>query len=234
MAAQGGGDSLQDIFKLFDIDGSGAIDLRELGTIMRSFGANPSEQDLQDIMARVDEDGSGTMEFSEFVMLMAREMPNSMLAAHVAELQEAFTLFDLDGSGAIDLVELGTVMRSLGSNPSQEELQSIVSRVDEDGSGNIEFPEFVLMMANVMQSPQQANTELREAFHVFDENNSGFISSASLRHIITGMADNLDEDEVEEIVRMVDADGDGRISFQRFLDLMTMGLLRGKSERADQ
>ena len=40
----------------------------------------------------------------------------------VRELQEAFSLFDLDGGGDIDAKELGTVMRSLGSNPSDAEV----------------------------------------------------------------------------------------------------------------
>ena len=58
-----------------------------------------------------------------------------------AELEGAFNLFDLDGGGDIDAKELGTVMRSLGQNPTDEEIDAMIAEVDDDGSGSIEFPE---------------------------------------------------------------------------------------------
>ena len=64
----------------------------------------------------------------------------------IEEFREAFNLFDLDGGGDIDSKELGTVMRSLGQNPSDEELREMISEVDDDGSGSIEFEEFCALM----------------------------------------------------------------------------------------
>ena len=40
-----------------------------------------------------------------------------------SEFKEAFSLFDKDGDGTITTKELGTVMRSLGQNPTEAELQ---------------------------------------------------------------------------------------------------------------
>lgn len=42
-------------------------------------------------------------------------------------------MFDKDGSGTISNDELGTVMRSLGQNPSDQELTDLVEEVDIDG-----------------------------------------------------------------------------------------------------
>ena len=64
----------------------------------------------------------------------------------IEEFREAFNLFDLDGGGSIDAKELGTVMRSLGQNPPDEELQAMIDEVDEDGGGEIEFDEFCTLM----------------------------------------------------------------------------------------
>ena len=60
-------------------------------------------------------------------------------AAHACEIffpgfKEAFQLFDKDGDGTISTKELGTVMRSLGQNPTEKELQDMVNEVDVDGT----------------------------------------------------------------------------------------------------
>uniref|UniRef100_A0A8C7M0J4 Calmodulin 2a (phosphorylase kinase, delta) n=1 Tax=Oncorhynchus kisutch TaxID=8019 RepID=A0A8C7M0J4_ONCKI len=71
-----------------------------------------------------------------------------------AEFKEAFSLFDKDGDGTITTKELGTVMRSLGQNPTEAELQDMINEeVDEmireadiDGDGQVNYEEFVQMM----------------------------------------------------------------------------------------
>lgn len=52
----------------------------------------------------------------------------------VTQIREAFRLFDQDGNGAISSAELGAVMRSLGQNPSDQELTDIVNEMDRDGN----------------------------------------------------------------------------------------------------
>lgn len=52
------------------------------------------------------------------------------------EFKEAFSLFDKDGDGTITTKELGTVMRSLGQNPTEAELQDMINEVDADGKEN--------------------------------------------------------------------------------------------------
>jgi len=44
----------------------------------------------------------------------------------IEEMREAFLLFDNDGDGFITIRELGSVMRSLGRNPSEAELRDII------------------------------------------------------------------------------------------------------------
>ncbi len=56
--------------------------------------------------------------------------------------------------------------------------------------------------------------EIREAFKVFDRDNNGFISAAELRHVMTSIGEKLTDDEVDEMIREADQDGDGRIDCQ--------------------
>ena len=53
---------------------------------------------------------------------------------YFSELKEAFKLFDKDGDGTISTTELGTVMRSMGQNPTEQELTDMITEVDGDGN----------------------------------------------------------------------------------------------------
>lgn len=46
---------------------------------------------------------------------------------------------------------------------------------------------------------------------MFDRDNNGFISAAELRHVMTSIGEKLTDDEVDEMIREADQDGDGRI-----------------------
>ena len=70
--------------------------------------------------------------------------------------------------------------------------------------------EFLTMMARKMKDTD-SEEEIREAFKVFDRDNNGFISAAELRHVMTSIGEKLTDDEVDEMIREADQDGDGRI-----------------------
>jgi calmodulin len=54
-------------------------------------------------------------------------------------------------AGSITIQELGTVMRSLGQNPTEVELKDMIREVDVDGNGTIDFSEFLNLMARKMK-----------------------------------------------------------------------------------
>ncbi|CAG2172353.1 unnamed protein product, partial [Oppiella nova] len=130
----------------------------------------------------------------------------------VAEFKEAFMLFDKDLDGRITATELGIVMRSLGQRPTDIELKNMVTMVDQDGNGTIEFNEFLNLMSKKMKETDKEE-ELREAFRVFDRNGDGFISASELRHVMTNLGEKLTDEEVEDMIREADLDGDGLVNY---------------------
>lgn len=138
----------------------------------------------------------------------------------VAEFKEAFMLFDRDEDGTITMAELGVVMRSLGQRPTETELRDMVNEVDQDGNGTIEFNEFLQMMSKKMKGAD-GEEELREAFRVFDKNKDGLISSSELRHVMTSLGEKLSDEEVDDMIREADLDGDGMVNYEEFVTILT-------------
>lgn len=69
------------------------------------------------------------------------------------------------------------------------------------------------MMAKKMKDTD-SEEEMREAFRVFDKDGNGFISAAELRHVMTNLGEKLTEEEVNEMIKEADIDGDGHVNYE--------------------
>jgi calmodulin len=78
----------------------------------------------------------------------------------------------------------------------------------------IDFNEFVAMMVRQMKSPQDDEIELKESFRVFDKNGDGYITANELRQVMLNLGEKLTDDEVDEMIREADADGDGKVNYE--------------------
>ncbi|XP_069110890.1 uncharacterized protein [Argopecten irradians] len=137
----------------------------------------------------------------------------------IAEFKEAFSLFDKDGDGTITSKELGTVMRSLGQHPTESDLKDMINEVDTDGSGTIDFPEFLSMMVRTLKDSPD-HEELLEAFRVFDKDGNGFINAKELRHVMISLGEKLTEEEVDEMIKEADQDGNEQIDYGEFVSMI--------------
>jgi len=135
----------------------------------------------------------------------------------VADLKEAFAIFDTNADGTIEAKELREVMRSLGQNPTSREIREMIGSVDGDDNGAIDFEEFLILMKSRPKDPDQ---ELRNAFRVFDTDNSGSISREELKQLMINLGQTLSEAEIDAMMDMVDEDQDGVISFEEFKNMM--------------
>jgi len=140
------------------------------------------------------------------------------------EFKQAFEEFDKDRSGTISTKELLPVMRSMGQNPTEDEVLSLVIEYDVNGNGKLDFDEFMEMMRK--QAEHQDNSaELREAFKIFDRDGNGFIDAAELKKVVMGYGHNkLSLEEAEELLKEADLDGDGKLDYTEFTQMMLWDL----------
>jgi len=65
--------------------------------------------------------------------------------------------------------------------------------------------------------------EIKEAFMAFDLDHNNFVGAAEIRHVLVNIGENVTDEEVDEMIRMVDKDGDGQVSFDEFYEMVTGG-----------
>uniref|UniRef100_A0A4W5JBX1 Centrin 4 n=1 Tax=Hucho hucho TaxID=62062 RepID=A0A4W5JBX1_9TELE len=111
---------IREAFDLFDTDGSGTIDVKELKVAMRALGFEPKKEEIKKMIADIDKEGSGTIDFNDFLCMMTQKMSEK---DSKEEILKAFRLFDDDGTGKISFKNLKRVSKELGENLTDEELQ---------------------------------------------------------------------------------------------------------------
>ena len=149
----------------------------------------------------------------------------------IETFKDIFSQFDKDGDGTLATKYVGTIMRSLGQSPTEEELHYIICKVDADRSGFMDFSEFVAMMANHMKEEIDTKEDICKAFKEFDHKGNGTIPVQELKLILTSMGEALSEDEVDELIKQADHNKDGKIHYEEFVNKMMT--IENKSENLE-
>ncbi|KAJ8265232.1 hypothetical protein COCON_G00143310 [Conger conger] len=124
---------------MFDTDGGADISTKELGTVMRILGQNPTREELDEIIEEVDEDGSGTIDFEEFLVMMVRQLKEDQAGKSEEELAECFRVFDKNADGYIDRDEFALIIRSSGESITEEEIDELLKDGDKNSDGMLDF-----------------------------------------------------------------------------------------------
>ena len=124
----------------------------------------------------------------------------------LSEIQEAFNLFDKDGSQSIDVGELKDAMKALGIHLDKHQTQLLMRQADKDGSGSIDLTEFTSLMAEKVHA-RDTRDELRKAFWMYDEDEGGTIGFENLMQASLDLGMSLGEEEIYDMLQFADTKG---------------------------
>ncbi|XP_037764712.1 centrin-2 isoform X2 [Chelonia mydas] len=111
---------IREAFDLFDTDGTGNIDVKELKVAMRALGFEPKKEEIKKMISDIDKEGIGKISFHDFLVVMTQKMAEK---DSKEEILKAFKLFDDDETGKSLSKTLNVWPRNLGENLTDEELQ---------------------------------------------------------------------------------------------------------------
>ncbi|NXE51941.1 CETN2 protein, partial [Dromaius novaehollandiae] len=135
---------IREAFDLFDTDGTGSIDVKELkARISQALGFEPKKEEIKKMISDIDKEGTGKISFNDFLVVMTQKMAEK---DSKEEILKAFKLFDDDETGKISFKNLKRVAKELGENLTDEELQEMIDEADRDGDGEVNEQEFLRIM----------------------------------------------------------------------------------------
>lgn len=130
------------------------------------------------------------------------------------QIDRVFRAMDLNGDGKLQKDEIKKgYAEFFGRQLTDQEVDELFAKVDADGSGEIEYSEFVVATLN--EKNLLSNNKLQTAFKMFDKDGGGTISVDEIKEVLS-FGQNLDENIIQQIIKQVDANGDGEISYEEF------------------
>ena len=104
---------------------------------------------------------------------------------------------------------------------SGEVIEVLIKMADTDGDGKLNLNEFLKVNAQALSMDEQAQTmsidELKTQFQELDLDNSGFVTRDELKKALLKKRKDVPEEVVDEIIKMADKDGDGKIDIGELL-----------------
>ena len=188
---------LKQDFDLYDEDGSGEIDVAELGSLIQKLGLTRTQQQLREMVAKVDTDGSGEIDFQEFC---------EMLGIKISGPEDAEDIeigYDKP---------YGTVMFS------QQEDRFFYKEGDID--------DLIIIAASkaheraAEEAEERRRAMFRKAFDEFDDDQSGEIDAQELATLVKELGLTRTEDELRTLMAEVDDDNSGEVGFEEFVLMM--------------
>ena len=196
-------------------------------------GQKLTEEEMNAIFVIGDVDQNGEIDLQEFKRMMiptSFDVVSKFRAVHktTKDVQNAFKKFDMNNDGSIDRSELTQALTSGGQSFTQQEIDSLFNAADVNRDGTVDYEEFITLMCpsaativHKFRSQYKSIDDVRAAFKRFDANGDGALSKNELSAALKSSGHSYSEVEVDAIFSLGDVDGDGEVSLQEFVDLMS-------------
>ena len=139
-------DEIRQAFDLFDTNGTGKIDPKELKAAMQSLGFDTKNPTIYTLIADLDTPEAaknGGVNFDDFVGSINNKLGDKESKEGIHRIFELF--IDDPNADTITLSSLKKIAQELGENMSAEELKDMLERASSNGT-ELTFDEFYEIM----------------------------------------------------------------------------------------
>lgn len=123
-----------------------------------------------------------------------------------------FDTFDHDNDGLLSAGELHAALRGLGSEMSLTQTSALIALCSNPGAVGLDLGRFADLLAH-QSDPDDA--AIRRAFDALDVDQDGVLTAREVAGLFRWVGVHADDD-VEEWIHHLDADGDGQVTLDEF------------------
>ena len=122
-------EEIKEAFSMFDTEGTGKIDPKELKAAMHSLGFEKKSPTVYEMICELEE-GGHEVDFDEFLSAISQKLGNRETREGIDRI---FDLFDDDKTGTINLANIKRVAKELGETMGIDELKEMLTRAASNG-----------------------------------------------------------------------------------------------------
>ena len=137
-------------------------------------------------------------------------MSHALSEQEIADIREAFSVFDKNNDGQITIDDLRTVLGSMGRTPTEDQLLSILNGPKNTG-GAVEFQNFLKMMFRL---------SVYLTFCLFDKDGDGFVTKDEIKQVMSHLGEKITDEEANAMLKEADTNHDGKIQYEEFAQMM--------------
>ena len=109
-------------------------------------------------------------------------------------------------------------MKNFGNPMSRAEIKEMIKDIDASGDGELSFEEFVTLMEKQVTEVEDEDEDIvLKAFKSFDRDQTGYITNAEFRYILTKLGERFTDSEVDTLFKECDLDENGKLDYKEFI-----------------
>jgi Ca2+-binding EF-hand superfamily protein len=145
-------------------------------------------------------------------------MASKLTPEEFVEIKQSFSKIDSDGNGQISRQEL---REAISKKRGNEEVDLIMRLMDFDQDEKIDFSEYMKMIAVTDYKKTPHGEQFKQMFRSLDKDGDGIISADELKSLWNIFSNNVDIpglDEVEDIMKTLDSNKDGKVEYEELVN----------------
>lgn len=137
----------------------------------------------------------------------------------ISQVKQFYEKYAQESNGFISSVDLKENLTRLGLYSADLEFNEMIKVVHSDENGFLDLNDVLAIMIKKMKDVS-VDEELLEAFKIFDKDETGVLNCTDLKHEILQHNKNISSDQLDELFKIIDPNGEGTINIEDALRLI--------------
>ena len=139
----------------------------------------------------------------------------------IIQIKEVFDEFDYDNDGFLNPLDIRTALTKNDYSVMKETVFHIIAEYDKGEEGALSFVDFVEACSQNHNQKKESKNEIRGIYRKYDKGKKGYFDINDLKRVSRELGENVEDEVLEEMIKSIDSNMDGKVTFDDFFKAMT-------------